>query len=46
MKQGILYEEAKRRNKRLFHTMLFKLIKKWEKIVVYEFNIQQKNGIE
>ena len=27
------------RNERLFDTMLFKMMKKWEKIVFYEFNI-------
>ena len=29
----------KGRNERLFDTMLLKIMKKWEKIVVYEFNI-------
>ena len=29
----------KGRNEKLFDTMLFKLMKKWEKVVVYEFNI-------
>ena len=41
--QGTLFSQFQhnknKRNERLFDTMLFKLMKTWEKIVFYELNI-------